>query len=253
MYCSKCGVENPENCQQCRSCGQSMMHANDQNPAAMKETCGYAIAALVLGILSPFSCMLTGLPAIIFGIIALVKINQASGRMKGNGLAIAGICLPVVLLPTIAIMMGTLMPALARTRQLAHRMTCGTHLSGLGKAMLIYVNDYEDKFPTASNWCDLLMEEAEVPSAFFQCMGAEEGQCHFAMNEAVTELGTNAPPDMVLLFETHSGWNQVGGSGILTTDHHQGDGCNVLFVDSHVKYIRASEIPKLRWKGDPQE
>jgi hypothetical protein len=42
-----------------------------------------------------------------------------------------------------------LMPALARVRQLAFRMVCGTNLSGIGKAMLIYANDYEDELPRA--------------------------------------------------------------------------------------------------------
>jgi hypothetical protein len=42
-----------------------------------------------------------------------------------------------------------MMPALARTRQLAFRMVCGTNLSGIGKAMLIYANDYEDELPRA--------------------------------------------------------------------------------------------------------
>ena len=129
-----------------------------------------------------------------------------------------------------------------------NRMTCGTNLSGLGRAMLLYCQDHEDKFPTASNWCDLLIEKAEVPSVMFQCKGAGEGLCHYAMNKDAANLGISAPPDMVLLFETHSGWNQVGGSDILTTDNHQGDGCNVLFMDFHVEFVRASQIPELRWR-----
>lgn len=252
MYCSKCGVENPENRQACRSCGERMVNPSPPCPTSTKETCGYAIAALVLGILSPFSCMLTGLPAIIFGIIALVKINDASGRLKGNGLAIVGICLPVVLVPVVALLMGILMPALARVGQLSHRMTCGTNLSVLGKAMLIYTNDY-DGLPTPANWCDLLMEKAEVSPLMFQCKGAGEGRCHYAMNEAIATVGTKAGPDMVLLFETHAGWNQVGGLDILTTDHHHGEGCNVLFMDSHVEFVKASRIPELRWKGYQRE
>ena len=75
------------------------------------------------------------------------------------------------------------------------------------------------------------------------------------MNEEVENLDPNvsAPPDMVLLFETPAGWNQVGGIDILTTDHHQGEGCNVLFMDSHVKFVKSSQIPELRWKGYQQE
>jgi len=45
--------------------------------------------------------------------------------------------------------MGILMPALARVRQIAFRMVCGTNLSGIGKAMLIYAGDYEDELPRA--------------------------------------------------------------------------------------------------------
>jgi len=55
----------------------------------------------------------------------------------------------LVVIAIIALLMGILMPALARVRQVAHRLVCGTNLSGIGKAMLIYANDYEDEFPRA--------------------------------------------------------------------------------------------------------
>ncbi|UCE49907.1 MAG: hypothetical protein JSW47_07080, partial [Phycisphaerales bacterium] len=37
--------------------------------------------------------------------------------------------------------------ACRRTRSTDYRMTCDTNLSGLGKAMLIYSNDYDDELP----------------------------------------------------------------------------------------------------------
>ncbi|HNU31365.1 MAG TPA: prepilin-type N-terminal cleavage/methylation domain-containing protein [Sedimentisphaerales bacterium] len=55
----------------------------------------------------------------------------------------------LVVIAIIALLMGILMPALSRVRQLAFRLTCGTNLSGVGKAMLIYANDYEDELPKA--------------------------------------------------------------------------------------------------------
>jgi prepilin-type N-terminal cleavage/methylation domain-containing protein len=66
--------------------------------------------------------------------------------MKTKGFTLVEL---LVVIAIIALLMGILMPALARVRQLAFRMTCGTNLSGIGKAMLIYANDYEDELPRA--------------------------------------------------------------------------------------------------------
>ncbi len=56
---------------------------------------------------------------------------------------------------------------------------------------------------------------------------------------------------MVVLFETHPGWNQSGGPEILTTDNHQGEGCNVLLVDSHVEFVDTEHhLDNLKWKPD---
>jgi len=55
----------------------------------------------------------------------------------------------LVVIAIIALLMGILMPALARVRLIAFRMACGANLSGIGKAMLIYANDYNQDFPRA--------------------------------------------------------------------------------------------------------
>ena len=53
----------------------------------------------------------------------------------------------LVVIAIIALLMGILMPALAKVRQIAYRMVCGSNLSGIGKAMLIYAHDNEEQFP----------------------------------------------------------------------------------------------------------
>jgi prepilin-type N-terminal cleavage/methylation domain-containing protein len=65
-------------------------------------------------------------------------------KMKKKGFTLVEL---LVVIAIIALLMGILMPALARVRQIAFRMVCGTNLSGIGKAMLIYSNDYDDELP----------------------------------------------------------------------------------------------------------
>jgi len=247
MYCPKCGTENPDDAKVCRSCSWVLTGISTTTAAQAAKTSGLAIASLVLAVLSPFTCMMSAIPAIILGIVALVKINKSQGRLKGNGLAIAGLAVPFVVLPIIGILMGILMPALARVRQVAIRQVCAKNMSALGKAMLIYACDYDDMFPTPLKWCDLLIEHAEVTPKTFLCKGAHEGPCNYAMNRNIEKLGITAPPDMVWLFETTPGWNQSGGPEILSTENHQGEGCNILFVDGHVVFVKPENINDLKW------
>jgi len=55
----------------------------------------------------------------------------------------------LVVIAIIALLMGILVPALARARALAHRMLCGSNLSGIGKAMIIYASENMEEFPRA--------------------------------------------------------------------------------------------------------
>jgi len=71
----------------------------------------------------------------------------------------------VELLFVIAIMVlltGILMPALAEVRLKSARMACGANLSDLGRAMLIYANDYDNAFPRAgfpmTVWADKIID-----------------------------------------------------------------------------------------------
>ena len=252
MYCPKCGTENPDDAQLCRSCSWVLRSISTVAPAPDARTSGLAITSLVFGILSIFTLFITAIPAFICGIVGIVKIEKSAGQLKGKGLAIAGIAVPAasLFLMIPIMMMAILMPALGKAREQARRVVCGTNMSSLGKAMLIYANDYEDKFPTPSKWCDLLIEHAEVSQQTLRCKGAAEGPCNYAMNKNVEELGANAPPDMVLLFETSPGWNQSGGPEILTTENHNGEGCNILFNDLHVAFIKTEGLNDLKWTAE---
>ena len=251
MNCPKCGTENPEDAQICCSCSSTLPRIHEEVSGAAAQTSGLAIASFILGMLSFCTFFTTGIVAIVFGIISLVKIQKSGGQLKGNGFAIAGIAVPAVsAVFLVPMMLAILMPALARSRQIASRMICGNNLSELGKMMLLYAGDYDEKFPTPSKWCDILNDYAEINPKTFRCKGAPEGPCNYAININIEKLNKSSPPDMVLMFETHPGWNQAGGPEILTTDYHENEGCNILFADLHVEFVRVNRLEHLRWKPD---
>jgi len=249
MYCPKCGSENPEGVKLCQSCSWVISGVSTVIPAEDAKTSALAITSLVLLILAPLTLCLTALPALIFGIIALVKIEKSNGRLKGRGFAIAGIAAPVVLIPVLAMLLAILMPALGKVKHLAQRMVCSTNLQGLGTAISFYSSDYDDKFPTGSKWCDLLIDNADVSQKSLVCPSALGGdRCSYVMNENAEKLGPDAPADMVLLFETSQPvWNAVGGMELLSTGNHKGEGCNVLYVDGSTEFVRTENIGTLRW------
>jgi len=92
------------------------------------------------------------------------KLSTKETKMKKKGFTLVEL---LVVIAIIALLMGILMPALARVRQIAFRMVCGTNLSGIGKAMLIYANDYNDELPRAGGpgaiWAPKIVYNATNP------------------------------------------------------------------------------------------
>ena len=246
MYCPKCGTENPEGAQLCHSCSWVLtsISVTAQNPNA--KTSGLAITSLVLGLLSFCTFFLTAPLAVILGIISLIMISRSHGQLKGTGMAIAGIAVPVVALPFVAILMGVLMPAIAKVRCVAQQQICANNLKQLGVVLQVYADDNDRQYPTADKWCELLKPYYRNEKALI-CPSAGQGQCHYAINP---QAEPNSPPDVVLLFETKGGWNQCGGPEILSTDNHRGEGCNILFNDGHVEFVKIKDINNLKWTAE---
>ncbi len=99
---------------------------------------GYAVASLGLGLAAFFTCFVTGIPALILGIVALVKIDRSRGRLGGRGLAIAGIALGTILTLATCVLPALLLPAIQAAREAARRSLTVTNMEQIGGALNAY-------------------------------------------------------------------------------------------------------------------
>ncbi len=147
-----------------------------------------------------------------------------------------------------ALGMGILMPALARTRQLAFRMTSGTNLSGIGKAILIYANDHDDKLPPD---LETLVKEVELSP---QSLESKLKPKDFPGPSYAYIAGQTVAmyPGNIVAYEDPA---------------YCVDGVNVLFLDSHVEFMKPEAfrreleetcrrlgrpVPEVRFKGEKE-
>jgi hypothetical protein len=86
-----------------------------------KQSNGKAVASLVLGLLSLCFAFVAGIPAIIFGVLALGDVRRGQGRVGGQGLAIAGIILGCVGSVMTLVNIALLLPAVTAARDAARR------------------------------------------------------------------------------------------------------------------------------------
>ena len=251
MYCQKCGAENPDDAHRCLSCGYEYTHVSAAAASVEAKTSGAAVAALVLGILVFVTCGITALPAIICGIVALVKIAGSNGLLKGKGMAITGLVLPgifVVLLPVLGIFAAILIPAFSSARGQALNVLCKSNLKQLSLAAALYADENDGEFPTASEWGDLVAEYASSDRELFRCPAGPEGIYGYAFNKNLDGLKLHEiNSQTVMIFEADAVWNETGGADMATFDRHGRGGCNVGFVDGHIEFVMAERIGDLNW------
>lgn len=180
--------------------------------------------------------------SVTLGIAALISITRNRSHLKGYDIALLSILVAFIIMIFVIMIPFRVVP-----KESLRIWGCGTNLKGLGTAMIIYADKFNDKWPNADKWNDLLMKECDIEKADFKCAGAKEGPCNYAMNKYAANA--DMPAAMVLLFDSKAGWNQVGGSELLAPENHKGEGCNILFGDGHLEFVKAEELSKLKWKA----
>jgi hypothetical protein len=122
----------------------------DDDAAPPAGTSGKATASLVLGICSLFFCLLTAVPAIVLGALALKDIGTSRGRLGGRGMAISGLVLGVLFLTLWAGGVALLVPAVHKVRRAAETVQSQNNLKRITLAMHMH-HDTAARFPPAAS------------------------------------------------------------------------------------------------------
>lgn len=112
-------------------------------PGSEARTDGKAIWSLVLGILSLvcFS-ILAGIPAVVLGHLSRSAIRNSMGRLKGEGMALAGLIMGYIsfALPFILILASIMIPSLLRARQVANEAGAIASLRAINTAETTFLS-----------------------------------------------------------------------------------------------------------------
>ncbi len=140
-----------------------------------------------------------------------------------------------------ALVLGAMLPTRAK---FAGRLLCTINLKKLEVVMNEYAEKSGSRYPDPARWCDLLVKHVKVPQDFFICRSAAPARCHYALNPYCKP---DSPGDVVFLFEAKGGWNQHGGPELMIFDNHGDAGCNVLFANGYVAFVKREDTDKLKW------
>ncbi len=223
-----------------------------QLAAAPPKTSGMAVTSLVLACLGLLTCGVTSLVGLVLGIVALVHINKSKGQLRGQGLAAAGTIVSAAFVLLAPIFAALLLPALAKAQAKAASINCMNNVKQLNLALMMYASDNKDQFPGGSNWCDALRPYlAQATNAFICPKGAAGRRCHYALNAQLAGRDlkdSQAPAQVVLVFECDGGWNVSGGRELLPAKPRHAGAYAFGFADGHVEMARPGRLGHLHWE-----
>jgi prepilin-type processing-associated H-X9-DG protein len=219
-----------------------------------------AVISFIMGLLC-LTCILwplLGLPAIICGIIALVKISGSNGSLKGKGYAITGIVIPAVMtvfVPILAMLAAIAFPAFSQAISSQQNLMCANNERQLVLALITYAEDSSGQLP-AENWMDVIKEKGILKDeTVFDCPGVMEQNAAYVLNQYIKNINeVKNPARTVLIFEAESDGDGLGKPEDMIFPHKQGESeaCNVGFVDGHTELVTIENMGTLLWFPDQQ-
>ncbi len=219
-------------------------------PLPDAKTSGMAIASLVLGIFG--GCGITAILGLILGFVARAKIRNSRGKLKGKGLALAGIIVSV--LSIVGTVVGGIVAIKTFTQAVAvvdGEERIGINLNSLVKGQKFYSHASNQVFPDANDWPDQLAQYMGGSVDEFVILPYEpEAGRAIAYNATLTGINDRDirdPARTPVFFEAAFGSPPSGGPELLPNPPRRPGGHWIGFVDGHVDIVPADQINTLVW------
>lgn len=223
------------------------------SPVGDKPTSKLAIWSLVMGILGFASCgftaILTAPLGLIFGFKGMSGIKKSEGQLKGHGVALAGTIVSgasFMMLFVMFIFAAMLLPALSKAKSKATTIQCVNNQKQIALAVVMYAGDNGDAFPSSTNWCDLILNDVGTQRIFLCPGDTAQLQSGYAYNSKLSGL-SNVPPNVVMIFESDSGWNASGGKELMITTPRHSNRYVIGLADGSVQQMTEEQVQNLRW------
>ena len=185
--------------------------------------------------------------ALVSGVVALIRIKLSAGRLAGRRLAWLGLIIPVVVGVAFVRSKGP-----EEEAQIMPERECQNNLRRLAATFSMYQQNNDGQFPAVEKWCDELLKTAPGDESMFKCPATKEGRCNYALNVYAAELEGDISEDMVFLFESKPGWNQIGGPELAVAGHQDRSSrkiCHIILGNGRGVAVDISEINDLNWEG----
>ena len=217
---------------------------------------GLAIASLVCGFAGLLTYGLSAVAGLILGAAALVRASGGAG--KGTGLAVAGLIVSGLALPT-GILIG--MPPIGPPLDEANQAAFKNNLKELTNICFDYSSPRRYLFPQPQKWIEALRLYAEEDfDQLIAAPGDPEAGRAVAMNGTLCIPGQTDEPSLaltdvlkpsrtVLFFECRPGAPPAGGRELLPDKPRYAGRYVIAFCDGHVEAVRPEDIDNLVWNG----